>query len=158
MTATLIDLADGVKDLLAAGEFSQEITVVRQYITSQDLIDAADGYRVDVVPAADTLELAGEARGSLRKQPAVDVALRYRFGQAARSSTTGQVTDSNVDDLLNLFEEILAYPAQRANRRIGGLVWMQTEIRLPWHPEHLRTSGMYMGIARLTYRAGVLES
>jgi len=155
MSATLIDLADGVKDLLAAGEFSKEITVVRRYITSQDLIDAADGYRVDVVPAADTLELAGEGRGALLKEPAVDVALRYRFGQADRSSTTGEVTEAKVDALLNLFEEILAYIAKRANRRIGGLVWMQTEIRLPWHPDHLRTAGMYMGIARLTYRAGV---
>jgi hypothetical protein len=153
MSATLITLADGVKDLLAAGTFSQELTVVRQYDTSQDLIDAADGYRVDVVPSVDTLEF--ESRGALRKEPAVDVALRYRFGPSHRWTATGKIKDAEIDVLLNLFEEVLAYLADRANRRIGGLVFMRAEIRVPWLPAHLREHGQYTGIAQVTYRAGV---
>jgi hypothetical protein len=153
MSATLISLADGVADLLRAGEFEREINVIREYDTSQDLIDAGDGIRVDVVPAIDTLEL--ESRGSLRKEPAVDVAVRYRFGPDHRVSETGKVDEPEVDGMLNLLEEIVAYLVRRDNRRIGGLVWMKAEIRLPWHPKHLRESGQYTGIARLTYRAGV---
>jgi hypothetical protein len=153
MGAMLIDLADGVANLLRAGTFSREINVVRKYDTSQDLIDAGDGIRVDVVPAVDTLDI--ESRGSLRKEPAVDVAMRFRFGPEHRDSATGEIKDLEVDDLVALLEEILAYLVKRDNRRIDGLVWVKTEIKVPWHPDHLRQSGQYTGVARLTYRAGV---
>lgn len=156
MTAMLIELAKGAADLLRDGTFSREISVVRDYDTSLDLVAAGDGVRVDVVPAADTLSI--ESRGSLTKEPAIDVAVRFRFGPDDRVTETGKIDTVKVDELVDLLEEILAYLVSRNNRRIGGLVWVKTEIRVPWHPPHLRESGQYTGIARLTYRAGVVSN
>lgn len=149
---TLHDTTEAVKTLLAAGSFSKSIDPQFVYDTELPLEDL-DTLRVDVVAAS--LVQVPDSRVSVRYEVGVDVAVRYRFGVADQTASTGDVTLAAIEGYVDLLEELAEYLADPDNRVPStktAAVWVGNEMRVPWVPEHLRQNRQYTGIFRATYQ------
>ena len=74
--AKIVRIAKAVEAELAAGSFSQPITVDRTYRPTRELADLAD-LRATVVPRG--IELSSGSRGSASDEYSVDIALRKKL-------------------------------------------------------------------------------
>ncbi len=123
-------------------DWSLEFTAERTFNSEQKLEDAQDA-KVFVVPGRSPSSLG--SRGTL--QGDLDIAVFLRQKMAA------QYTDSSVEDLIALLEEMNTYFAHIPN----GLLRQQRAIyesaeMTPFFPARLRTLREYLGCLILTFR------
>lgn len=93
----IIDVAEAVKDAIAAGAFSQKFTPVRLWLVSWSLQEIGE-LRVAVVPAS--LNLQDVSRGKTSRQVVVDIGIHKRVDN---------VTTTAVDPYVMLTEELLCF-------------------------------------------------
>lgn len=170
MSAIPILLADAITAVLNAAldaeSFTsltvaeqQALTVRRSYPDWDDDFKDLKTLAVDVVFVAsgmtggDLVELDSEA--TLSTDPAVDVAVRYRF-LASDRETTGRLKNAAVDKYVHLVEELhLKLDAQRTQPlAISGLSanWLDTSVRTYCDYRRLR-EGSFLGVVRVKYNA-----
>lgn len=174
MSAGILLLADEITALLnaavAASSFTSltaddltALTVRRSYPDWDDDFKDLKNLAVDVVPVTsgssggDLVELDSET--SLATEPAVDVAVRYRFPASDRDQD-GRLKNAPVDKLVSFVEEIFRELAGERMQAldIAGLSanWIDTTVRTYCDYKRLR-EGSFLGLVRLRYnisRAG----
>lgn len=143
---------------LTAGERSA-LTVRRSYPDWDDDFKGLDSLAVDVVfvssgaSGGDLVELDSET--TLNTDPAIDVAVRYRFEASDRESD-GRFKNTSVDRFVSLIEdihEVLAGERMQA-LSITGLSanWLDTSVRTYCDYKRLR-EGVFLGVVRVRYNA-----
>lgn len=166
MIAIPLSLADAVTTVLNAEKASftsltsgerSALTVRRSYPDWDDDFKGLDSLAVDVVfvssgaSGGDLVELDADSR--LTTDPAVDVAVRYRFAATDRESD-GRFKNTSVDRFVSLVEdvhEVLAGERMQA-LSITGLSanWLDTSVRTYCDYKRLR-EGVFLGVVRIKY-------
>lgn len=157
---TALNAAVAASSLTALTETEQEtLQVRRSYPDWDDDFKDLKDLAVDVVfvsSAGSGGELAElDSAGSISVEPAVDVAVRYRF-QAADKEANGRLKNTSVDRLVLLVEELyLELASNRAQElSITGLSanWVDCTLRTLCDYGRLR-QGAFMGVIRVRYNA-----
>lgn len=138
----------------------QALVIRRSYPDWDDDFKGLDTLAVDVVfvssgtSGGDLVELDSEE--SLATDPAIDVAVRYRFETTDRDSTTGRLKNAPVDRLVRLVEEIAEQLAGERMQELSfdGLSanWLDTSVRTYCDYKRLR-EGIFLGVVRVRYNA-----
>jgi hypothetical protein len=133
------------------------LTIRRSYPDWDDDFKDLKNLAVDVVFVAsgsgggDLVELDTET--TLTTEPAVDVAVRYRFDPKDKE-TTGRITNTAVDKLVHLVEEIHEKLAAGRDEslNITGLSanWVDASVRTYCDYKRLR-EGVFLGVVRVRY-------
>ena len=133
--ATMIDIAEAVKDELNTGQFSQSFTAVRAYQPTYDLKDMAT-LRVTVVPQG--LSQSMVSRGQYQFEYVVDVGVMKKVAD-----------DSDCDSLMTLVEEIGDHFAGLA---VEGAVCVDVSNEPIFDPDHLLQQRQFTSVLHLTFR------
>lgn len=168
MSAIPTSLADAVTAVLNACKASftsltaselAALTVRRSYPDWDDDFKGLDSLAVDVVfvssgaSGGDLVEL--DAEGSLNTDPAIDIAVRYRFEPTDRESG-GRLKKASVDRFVDLVEDIHEVLAgeRMAELSISGLSanWLDASVRTYCDYKRLR-EGIFLGVVRVRYNA-----
>jgi len=136
--AYLIMIAEDVKDLLNAGEFSMSFTAERAYAPSSRLEELKD-LKVWVVPKGE--QITPVSRTGNNVVYTVDVAVQKQ----AR-------TVADCDPLMRLTEEIADYLDRRELPSVSGAVWVGTTRRPIFRPEDLYERHLFTAVVTLSYR------
>ena len=137
---TTAQLAEAVKDALAAGSFTQSFTPTRVALPEFKLVDLGT-LTVTVVPREMTLSL--DSRRDNACEMGIDVAVHKRV------SDTGTTT---VDALMALVQEIADHMTRRDLTAAGGTAfWRETRIDPLYAPEELRQNRLFVSVLRLDY-------
>jgi len=149
-TAEIVLVADAVAaELNAEGaNFSQEFTAVRGYQTDTELQDLGP-LHVDVVPV--TPDPVVEARWSVGCRNQIDVAIRKRFEGDAIDADTGRVTNTAIDAMMLLEQELFLYLVNKNLATYQSAGYLEAVIRAAWVPEHIDRFHQFTGIVRVTY-------
>ena len=143
-TSTIIELADAVVVELngaAAGTFSQSFTAKRYYVPVFDLKEMRD-LHVSVVPVG--VETTTASRALLQHDVQLDVAVQQKFPQDTA------VELEAIDDLMGLVQEISDF--LRAVGRFGDALWIKTENKPVYSPEHMGQLRQFTSVLTLTLR------
>lgn len=143
--STVIDIADAVVAALneAGGHaFSQPFTAQRCYVPTFDLKEMKD-LHVTVVPRS--LEMVTAGRSLLQNDVQIDLAVQKKLP----TDTTGD--SAAIDALMGLVQEIAEFI--RSTGRFGEAVWMKTENKPIYSPEHLEQLRQFTSVLTVTYRA-----
>jgi len=138
--AAITDIADAVVAELNGHEFSQEFTAERTYDTTLKLEDAGT-LHVTVVPKALAEEVA--SRSADQVDYLIDVAVRKK---------PESVSNTELDPLVGLVEEIRAFLRRRRLAKYEGAICIRTPIEPVFAPEHLREYGQFTSVLTLTFR------
>ena len=138
--AILNDIASAVAGELAAHGFSLPFAIRRAYLPVYDLKDMAD-LHITVVPKGITVEPAG--RNVSQYDYSVDVGVQKRL-----SSTES----SEIDPLTALSEEIADFFRLRRLAACPEAIWVKTEHKYLFAPEHLDPLRQFTGVITLTFR------
>jgi hypothetical protein len=171
MSAIPTLLADAVTAVLAAAVTAQSfdsltaadmqsLEIRRSYPDWDDDFRDLKSLAVDVVfvssgaSGGDLVELDTEA--TLNTDPAVDVAVRYRFSATDKESG-GRLKNTSVDKLVHLVEELyelLAAERMQSLTLAAGLSanWLDTSVRTYCDYRKLR-EGLFLGVVRVRYDA-----
>lgn len=157
VTAVLNAAVSSLTSLTAAEK--QALTIRRSYPDWDDDFKDLKALAVDVVPVTsgasggDLVELDSET--TLNTDPAIDVAVRYRFKPTDRESD-GRLKNSAVDPLVHLVEELYLELAgdRMQDLTITGLSanWIDTSVRTYCDYKRLR-EGDFLGVVRVRYNA-----
>jgi hypothetical protein len=138
--AVITDIADAVVTEMNGHTFSQAFTAARSYDTTLDLKDAK-ALHVTVVPKAVVEEAA--SRSAEQMDYILDVAVRLK---------PEAVSNSALDPLVGLVEEIAAFFRRRRLTAYPGAICTKAPVEPVFSPEHLREYGQFTGILSLTFR------
>lgn len=138
--ATIIDIADAVAAAINAGTFSQSVTAEREYLPTHELAKS-QGLTVTVVPRGITSQTTG--RKVLQQDYEIDVAVRKKLQTKEQEE---------LDDLMELSEEVIRHLQLTRLASYGVAIWIGTEVRAPYSPEHLHEFRQFTSLATLTYR------
>ena len=138
--ATIVDIAEAVKNELNNGEFSQAFTAERHYQPVFELKDMKT-LHVTVVPKETELQLA--TRNTSQHDCRVDVAIQKKL----------QTTDlAEIDQLMGLVEEIVSFLSRRKLSAVPTALWIRTANEPIYAAEHLEQFRQFTSIVTLTYR------
>lgn len=140
--ATIIDIADALVAEISARTHSQPVLVEREYLPQLELAQAQT-LLVTVVPKGITRRTSG--RNVRQQDYELDVAIRKKLQTKQQSE---------IDDLMSLVDEVLE-PFELEPRRLASYpaaIWIGTEVRAPYLPEHLHEFRQFTSVATLTYR------
>ena len=141
--ATIIDIAEAVKDELNGGTFSQPFTAQRYYQPVFDLQNMKT-LHVTVVPKDIEMQLA--TRNTSQFDCRVDVAVQKKL-------TAGDLAE--LDELMSLVEEIATFLCKRKLALAPQVVWIKTVNEPIYAGEHMQEFRQFTSILTLTYRATV---
>ena len=141
--ATIVDIAEGVKDELNGGSFSQPFTAQRKYQPVFDLQDMKT-LHVTVVPKDIEMQLA--TRNTSQFDCRVDVAVQKKLA-------SGDLAE--LDELMHLVEEIATFLCRRVLVSAPQAVWIKTVNEPIYAGEHMEQFRQFTSILTLTYRATV---
>jgi len=142
--STVIRVADAIVAELngaAAGTFSQPFMAQRLYVPNFDLKDMKD-LHVSVVPRG--VELSTANRSLLQHDVQIDVAVQKKFPQDTALDLEA------IDDLMGLVQEIS--DVLRAVGRFGDALWVKTENKPVYSPEHMGQLRQFTSVLTLTLR------
>ncbi len=138
--AKITDIAEAVKEELNGGEFSQTFTPERHYQPVFELKDMKN-LHVTVVPKDIELQLA--TRNTSQHDCRVDVAIQKKL----------ETTDlSEIDELMGLVDEVIAFLSRRKLASVPGALWIKTVNEPIYAHEHLEQFRQFTSIVTLTYR------
>ena len=145
--ATFIPLADAVKEMLNANEFSRQFTAARIYDPLRKL-DEMETMRVDVLLGDKQIQALDRTR--LHNDCRIEIAVR----QVIKPLVGSDAEQTELDDLVGFMEEIgdfLAVPANRRPPAANWAGWQKSELVYPFLPAHLRGSHQFTSLLRITY-------
>ncbi|OQB80320.1 MAG: hypothetical protein BWX88_04607 [Planctomycetes bacterium ADurb.Bin126] len=140
--STVIEITDAVVGALNGHAFSQPFTADRCYVPAFDLKDMKD-LHVTVVPRG--LEMTTASRSLLQDDVQIDVAVQKKLPADASGDKAA------IDVLMGLVQEIADFV--RATGRFGDMVWVKTENKPIYSPEHLEQLRQFTAVLTLTLRA-----
>lgn len=146
MSATVVDICDGVVAAINAGTFSPAFTAARSFLAVYDIGETAD-LVVNVVPRSgpsnppDTVEVRGSRAGRF-VDFAVDVGVQKKVAAG---------DDEAIAELIALVEAIGDF---LANRALAGVAvrWIRNDIPQVYLEEHLRNLHQFSSVITVTYR------
>ena len=138
--ATIIDIAEAVKDELNGGSFSQAFTAERHYQPTFDLQDMKT-LHVTVVPKDIEMQLA--TRNTSQHDCRIDVAIQKKL-------TAGDLAE--IDELMGLVEEIISFLSRRKLSSVPNALWIKTANEPIYATEHMEQFRQFTSILTLTYR------
>ena len=138
--ATIIDIAEAVKNELNGGSFSQTFTAERHYQPVFELKDMKT-LHVTVVPKDVELQLA--TRNTSQHDCRVDVAIQKKLESADLAE---------IDELMGLVEELISFLSRRKLASVSAALWIKTANEPIFAQEHLEQFGQFTSILTLTYR------
>ena len=137
----VVDIADAVVAALNGHVFSQPFTARRCYVPVFDLKDMKD-LHVTVVPRG--LEMATASRSLLQDDVQIDVAAQKKLPVDASGDQAA------IDSMMGLVQEIADFI--RSTGRFGDAVWVKTENKPIYLPEHLEQLRQFTSVLTLTLR------
>ncbi len=151
-TAVAVAVAEAVKDVIDAATLSQSFTPERNWADWEYELTELGTLRVDVVAVTTKQEVSPVNRsGTLGYTVPVDVGIRKKL---TRDSTTGKITNADVDALMLLVQEIHAlFTQQRLSGYLGGIWKDDPKILAAPIPKHLREFTQFTAIIRLIFHA-----
>ena len=138
--ATIIDIAEAVKEELNGGMFSQPFTAERHYQPVFELKDMKT-LHVTVVPKDIEMQLA--TRSSSQQDCRIDVAVQKKLESA-------DLTE--IDELMGLVEEIISFLSRRKLASVPNALWIKTANEPIYATEHMEQFRQFTTILTLTYR------
>ena len=140
--ATIIAIAEALKDHLNAGSFSQVFNATRQYAPAFTLEDLA-ALRVTVVPKS--LEPTAVARDRSHLVCQVDVGVQKKIDPSR--------VQQEVDALMAVVEEIALWICGRVLPSFTDPKWQAVTNAPIYDPEKLRTESVFISVITVTYVA-----
>jgi len=138
--ALIVDIADAVVTELNAGTFSQTFRAARHYRPQFRLEEMKD-LHVTVVPKG--VEATTVSRSGVQYDISVDVAVQKKLEKE---------TNTDLDPLMNLAEEIANFFRLRRLTQYPGASWLRSENDPAWSPGHLEELGQFTSVLTLTFR------
>jgi len=157
-TAIASELAAAV----AAETFTLDPTVRRGYVQDRDLqLEEIAALRIDV--QASDCDAESASREAIVYTCRTDLAVREKFAQSERETSTGEIKTSEIDARLVLMQQLLEYFARDRDtdltgRRLtdmDGAIFEEVEFRPQYYPAHLRDNGQFTGIISVVYKVYV---
>ena len=136
----ITQVAEAVVAELNATTFSQPFTAERHYVPRFDLPDMHT-LHVTVVPRDLTTQSAG--RGPLQQDVSIDIAVQQR---------PPDDTLASLDPLLALPEELAEHFRHKRLDSFPAAMWVRTEHRTIYAPEHLERLRQFTSVVTLTFR------
>ena len=133
-------VADAVRDELAAGTFSIPFKAVRAFRYDQTLPEGKE-LRVSVVPNA--VKATHAARAVCHYDMEIYVTVSRKIDRAAPET---------IDPLLGLVEEIIDFFRLRRLAKCPGAMWLSTENKPMVSSEHLESLKQFTSLVSLHYR------
>ena len=138
--ATIIDIAEAVKDELNGGTFSQTFTAERHYQPVFELKDMKT-LHVTVVPKDIEMQLA--TRNSSQHDCRIDVAVQKKL----------EISDlAEIDEMMGLVEEVITFLSRRKLASVPNALWIKTANEPIYATEHMEQFRQFTSILTLTYR------
>ena len=138
--ATIVDIAEAVKEELNGGTFSQPFTAERHYQPVFELKDMKT-LHVTVVPKDIEMQLA--TRSSSQHDCRIDVAIQKKLESADLAE---------IDELMGLVEEIIGFLSRRKLASVPNALWIKTANEPIYATEHMEQFRQFTSILTLTYR------
>ena len=133
-------VADAVRDELAAGQFSIPFKAIRAFRYDQTLPEGKE-LRVSVVPNA--VKATPAARAVCHYDMEIYVAVTKKIDRA---------TPEVIDPLLGLVEEIVDFFRLRRLAKYPGAMWVSTENKPMVSTEHLESLKQFTSLVVLQFR------
>lgn len=145
--ATLIQVAEAVKDGLNANPFALEFTATREYVPVRELDEMGDALYVAVVPTG--LALAAADRTPRHTHDyTVDVGIQQKL---PRGATTPDQVAATCDPLMALAEAVCDLFRGRRLLDVPA-VCVEVANSPVFHPPHLDEPRVFTTVVTLTYR------
>jgi hypothetical protein len=157
MGAVAVDVAEAIKDELAAYDFGAPLTVQRSYADWEtDLLDENDGRCVDVVPL--DFDINTDTDQMLEHLIAVDIGLRRRFSPGLQDVNTGRIDIAEIDSLMLLLQKIAEWflPSTSATGRQlttypSAAWWPDQPLIIHVLKQHMRDNRQFAGFFTVRY-------
>lgn len=140
----ITDIADAVVAELnaaPAGTFDPGFTVQRRVMPAFELAELAE-LKVTVVPKA--VQITGSTRSSSQYDLTIDIGVQRKLTSNS---------DSDVETLGTLVDQIAEYMRQRPLSQAPYAVWVSTANEPVYSPEHLLEQRVFTSVLTVTYRA-----
>lgn len=151
-TSIVLDVAEAVRQQIAAGTWSQDFDLERSYADwSLDLKQPSAKPRVDVVPNG-TQQLVEQTTndGRLSYTISIDVAVRFKFAASDQDDDTGRIELDAIDNLMPLPQELWeALPARLDT--MSNAVYSDTKILANPDKKSLRELRQFLAVFRLVF-------
>lgn len=136
----ITQVAEAVIADLNGTTFSQPFTAVRSYLPRSELAELK-ALKVTVVPSG--LSVVTASRGQTQQDVAIDVAVQQKL--------TGE-DNADLDPLLALAEEIAAHFQGKRLTLFPHAIWVKTEFKPIYAPEHIEQLRTFTSVLTLTFR------
>ena len=136
----ITQVAEAVISELNGATFSLPFTAVRSYLPRSELAELKT-LKVTVVPSA--LSVVTASRGQTQQDVAIDVAVQQKL--------TGE-HNTDLDPLLALAEEIAAHFRGKRLASFPNAVWVKTEFKPIYAPDHIDQLRTFTSVVTLTFR------
>ncbi len=136
----ITQVAESVVAELNAATFSLPVTATRSYLPRVELANLKT-LQVTVVPSS--LVVATASRGQTQHDVAIDIAVQQKLASEQ---------NVDLDPLLALAEEIAAHFRGRRLDSFPDALWVKTEFKPIFAPEHLDQLRTFTSVLTLTFR------
>ncbi len=136
----ITQVAEAVVAALNAAAFSQPIAAARSYLPRVELADLKT-LKVTVVPSSVSVVTA--SRGQTQRDVAIDVAVQKKLAREQ---------NADLDPLLILAEEIAEHFRGKRLDSFPDAVWVKTEFKPIYAPEHIEQLRTFTSVVTLTFR------
>ena len=133
-------VAESVVAELNAATFSLPVTATRSYLPRVELANLKT-LQITVVPSS--LVVATASRGQSQHDVAIDIAVQQKLGSEQ---------NADLDPLLALAEEIAAHFRGRRLDSFPDALWVKSEFKPIFAPEHLDQLRTFTSVLTLTFR------
>ena len=150
MASLLTTTAEALKTAINAappGTYSQSFTAIR-VAKPLHLAEQLDTLQVQVAPFAINIGDAINRGGARRKEIEIQVAVIKRI--SAEFDPTSASANATIDPLIQLVEEIAAYPAY-GNEIVSGVTLLKASAPLPFEPGELEGRAIFLAVAQFTF-------
>lgn len=139
--ATILIIADRVKDLLNARKWSQSFVAERHYIPRYDP-NSLSTLEVAVVPSPDGIVISGSSRNEDREDHSIEISVQAHFDED---------TNAVLDPYVLLLEEFADFFRREVLLESGPkTICRDVAYRPVWSPEHHKRFSIYTGVVTLT--------
>lgn len=161
--ATIVQVADALKDEYARFDYGEAAVVERSYatwglkladVTGVDLeLEDAKILHVEFAVHTTAQEAEQVAVGRAAMTSPIDVVIRKKFGLVDQEAATGRLQTEEIDRMMALTQAI---HLKMMGKRLAGYsdaAWRGTELLAAPVKEHLRDLRQFTAVLRLTFRS-----
>lgn len=161
--ATIVQVADALKDEYARFDYGETAVVERSYatwglkmadVTGVDLeLEDAKILHVDFAVHTTAQEVEHAARQRVAMVSPIDVVIRKKFGLADQEAATGRLQTEEIDRMMALIQALHLHVMAKQLEEFSSAAWVNTELLAAPVKEHLRDLRQFTAILRLTFRS-----